>query len=133
MIELTPMLDNNSKVPLYMQLTNYIKREILSGKIKPNAKLPSKRNLSSHLSISINTIQAAYDQLSAEGYIESRPRKGFFVISFNEDLFPNQTNQEIPVTVEKETTNIEIDFYSGNVDLEHFPYATWRKLTSQSL
>jgi len=48
LIELTPMLDNNIKVPLYMQLTNYIKREIFTGKIKPNAKLPSKRKLSSH-------------------------------------------------------------------------------------
>ncbi len=134
MIELTPILDNKSHIPLYMQLTNYIKREILSGRIKPNEKLPSKRRLSEYLSLSLNTIQAAYDQLCAEGYLESKPRKGLFVTAFKEDLFPSQTNnKEISVTGEKETTNIKIDFYSGNVDLEHFPYSTWRKLTMQSL
>jgi GntR family transcriptional regulator/MocR family aminotransferase len=87
-----------------------------------------------HLTLSLNTIQAAYDQLCSEGYLESKPRKGLFVTAFEEDLFPNQMNeQEIPVTVEKETANIKIDFNSGHVDLGHFPYSTWRKLSIQSL
>lgn len=117
-----------------MQLTNYMKQEILSGNIKPYEKLPSKRKLSSHLSLSINTVQAAYDQLKAEGYVESKPRSGLFVTSFKDELLSHPI-RDLPITVpvkEKET-EAEIDFYSGHVDLAHFPYSTWKKLSVQSL
>ena len=89
MIELTPVLDNKNGKPLYIQLANYIKQEILSGRIKPKEKLPSKRNLSNYLGLSLNTIQSAYEQLCAEGYVESKPRKGLFVTTFDNDLIIN--------------------------------------------
>src|SRR4051794_14168710 len=94
MIELTPVLDNKNGKPLYIQLANYIKQEIVSGRIKPKEKLPSKRNLSNYLGLSLNTIQSAYEQLCAEGYVESKPRKGLFVTSFDNDLIINQRGLE---------------------------------------
>ncbi|CEH31864.1 Putative HTH-type transcriptional regulatory prot ein GabR (Fragment) [Aneurinibacillus migulanus] len=119
---------------MYIQLANYIKQEILSGRIKPKEKLPSKRNLSNYLGLSLNTIQSAYEQLCAEGYIESKPRKGLFVTTFDNDIIFNQRDFEKLESKSKQVqVNAKIDFNSGKVDLEHFPYAIWRKLTIQSL
>src|SRR5574342_104583 len=85
MIEMTPILNNKDQTPLYIQLANYIKQEILAGKMKPGEKLPSKRKLADYLGLSLNTIQSAYEQLSAEGYVESKPRKGLFVTTLEDD------------------------------------------------
>ncbi|MDZ7542836.1 GntR family transcriptional regulator, partial [Clostridium perfringens] len=76
---LTIALDNNNSVPLYIQLYNFIKNEIQNGNIESKSKLPSKRKLSKHLEISQNTIESAYEQLIAEGYIISIPKKGYYV------------------------------------------------------
>jgi GntR family transcriptional regulator / MocR family aminotransferase len=134
MIEITPFLDRKNNTPLYIQLAAYIKQEILSGRIKPGEKLPSKRKLSVYLSLSINTIQTAYEQLTSEGYVESKPRKGLFVTTFDNEISKmNIVPQEIKQVGEKEQVNIKYDFNSGKVDLEHFPYSLWRKLTLQSL
>ncbi|RTR34037.1 PLP-dependent aminotransferase family protein [Robertmurraya yapensis] len=134
MIELTPILDSKNRSPLYMQLADYIKTEIIAGRIKTHEKLPSKRHLSNHLRLSLNTIQASYDQLCAEGYVESKPRKGLFVTTLNQDLIINQQQvKQFESKPNRAQENIKIDFNSGKVDLEHFPYSIWRKLTVQSL
>ncbi|NHM31990.1 PLP-dependent aminotransferase family protein [Neobacillus terrae] len=133
MIELTPVLDSKD-TPLYIQLAKYIKQEILCGRINPGEKLPSKRKLSVHLGLSINTIKTAYEQLNAEGYIESKPRQGLFVATFEGDISTVQLYpQELNPLPEQEKVNIKLDFNSGKVDLEHFPYSLWRKLTIESL
>ncbi|MGG3692269.1 PLP-dependent aminotransferase family protein [Heyndrickxia ginsengihumi] len=132
MDELLPNLSKKAKQPLYIQLYNYIKKEILAGRIKSKEKLPSKRKLSQHLGISLNTVQAAYDQLCAEGFIERKPRQGLFVTLMEEDLSPYQMNEpkmEV-IKVHEQTT---IDFNSGKVDTAHFPFTLWRQLTVQSL
>jgi GntR family transcriptional regulator / MocR family aminotransferase len=134
MIEITPVLDRENGIPMYIQLADYIKQEILSGRIKPKEKLPSKRNLSNYLGLSLNTIQSAYEQLCAEGYVESKPRKGLFVTTLDNDLIINQKGLEkLESKTKKVQVNTKIDFNSGKVDLEHFPYAIWRKITVQSL
>lgn len=86
MLELTPILQKDSGKPLYMQLADFIKQEIMNKHISPNEKLPSKRKLAEHLQISLNTVQSAYDQLCAEGYVESIPRKGLFVLTIDEEF-----------------------------------------------
>ncbi|GKU84725.1 PLP-dependent aminotransferase family protein [Niallia sp. NCCP-28] len=134
MLEITPVLEYKSNKPLYLQLADYIKQEIAAGKIKSQEKLPSKRKLSDHLGLSLNTIQSAYDQLNAEGFIESRPRKGFYAIKLEDDIM---ANQEYSRNCEKKNESIQannkIDFNSGKIDVSHFPYSTWRKLTVCSL
>ncbi|AKA67706.1 PLP-dependent aminotransferase family protein [Clostridium scatologenes] len=135
MLEIMPILDYSKNTPLYVQLYEYIKHEIQIGTIKPETKLPSKRKLSTYLGISQNTIQTAYEQLYAEGYVESRPRIGMFVTKLEDSLscnlpFNNKPDESIKLNKKFEYL---IDFSSGNVDLEHFPYCTWRKLTTQCL
>ncbi|MGH7754663.1 MAG: PLP-dependent aminotransferase family protein [Vulcanimicrobiaceae bacterium] len=64
-------LDRSSEVPLGRQLHATLARAILDGRLKAGARLPSTRRLSADLGVSRNTVNFAYDQLSAEGYIES--------------------------------------------------------------
>ena len=64
-----------------------LRADILSGTLAPGTKLPSKRRLAEHHGISVNTVQNAYEQLIAEGYIEARERSGYFVIFRADDGF----------------------------------------------
>ena len=63
----------------YYYLYSAIKEDILSGKLKKNEKLPSKRSLAEHLGIALITVENAYQMLKEEGYIESRERSGYYV------------------------------------------------------
>ncbi len=64
--------------PLYQQLYRYIRNDILAGRLAAGDKLPSKRALARQLNVSVITVETAYDQLVSEGFLETRPRVGFF-------------------------------------------------------
>ena len=76
---LTYELKKSPGVPLYEALYRCIRGDILSGKLPPNAKLPSKRALAEHLEVSKITVETAYGQLLEEGYIRSAQKVGYFV------------------------------------------------------
>jgi len=78
-------LDYRSGQPLYYQVVEGFKRLILSGVIGENEKLPSVRELASTLAINPNTIQRAYRELEAEGYVGTSPGKGIFAVG-SDDL-----------------------------------------------
>ncbi len=78
-IMITYNFTTDKKTPLYEQLYRFIKEDILSGRLKPGEKLPSKRNLASHLGVSTITVENSYAQLADEGYICSKPKSGFYV------------------------------------------------------
>ncbi len=127
MLELTPNLNMNSKKALYVQLYEYIKKEIKDGTISAFTKLPAKRKLAGYLQVSKNTIEAAYEQLLAEGYIESISRKGYFVCKFEQmmDVEGSETEvEEIPFR----EGNYTFDFTQIGVDTNTFPFTTYRKL-----
>ncbi|MBH5318452.1 PLP-dependent aminotransferase family protein [Paenibacillus sp. GSMTC-2017] len=135
MIDLTVLLKRESSVPLYSQLYHYIKKEILSGKLAAETRLPSIRSLSNHLHISRNTVDLAYQQLLAEGYVQSRPRSGLYINDLELESLPSSQfirNKWLDSGV-KSNSAIRYDFRYGDVDAEHFPLATWRKLSNQSL
>lgn len=118
-------LDRNSQTPLYEQLYGFIKEEIMAGKIKYGTKLPSKRKLSEFLVISQNTIEQAYDQLVAEGYIEGIPRKGYFVLAY-EDLEYMQPIR-FKKTSKAPAPEIKYNFHPSRIDTQNFPFHIWRK------
>lgn len=72
-------LDYRDSKPIYEQIKESIRRMIHSGILSEDNQLPSVRNLASQLSINPNTIQRAYRELEAEGYLYSVPGKGSFV------------------------------------------------------
>lgn len=74
-------LEKKPGCTLHESLYRQIRRDIECGAILPGQLLPSKRELARTLGISVATIESAYLQLVAEGYIESRPRRGFFACS----------------------------------------------------
>lgn len=76
---LTYTLDRASKASLYEQLYRGLRADVESGALKAGCRLPSKRSLARHLGVSVITVEAAYGQLAAEGYVRSLPRSGFYV------------------------------------------------------
>ena len=71
-------MESRGDLALYEYLYRCIRHDIAHGKVKPGQKLPSKRTLAKQLGVSLITIEAAYDQLVAEGYIRSRERCGYY-------------------------------------------------------
>ncbi|PGZ96090.1 PLP-dependent aminotransferase family protein [Bacillus wiedmannii] len=127
MLELTPNLNVNSKRALYVQLYEYIKKEIKDGTIPALTKLPAKRKLASYLQVSKNTVEAAYEQLLAEGYIESASRKGYFVCEIEQIIYVEGSEAKVEEVSFREE-NYTFDFTQTGVDTDTFPFTTYRKL-----
>ncbi|MBN1317694.1 MAG: winged helix-turn-helix transcriptional regulator, partial [Anaerolineales bacterium] len=72
-------LERDSPIALYRQLYKQIRESILAGQLAAGTRLPPTRALAKELSVSRNTVVVAFDQLTAEGYIESRVGRGSFV------------------------------------------------------
>lgn len=133
MNELTINLNVASKQPMYEQIYEYIKVEIQRGHIPPEEKLPSTRALSKHLQISRSTVDLAYEQLVSEGYIEAVPCKGYFVNKI-EGLHYLETIRETErIERRKPAEKYLVDFRATGIDLDSFPYNTWRKLSKNVL
>ncbi len=148
---LTFIIDSNSNVPLYQQIYENIQERIISGTLSPRTKLPSARNLAVNLGISRNTVDTAYYQLQAEGYIDAVPKSGFYVCdTIPEELYsslqrnrssiplPNSSNHQTPPTTnttsnEKQNPEYLYDFSPFAIDISHFPFSVWRKLYRQCL
>ncbi len=120
--------------PLYQQLYHYIRDEIQSGRLAAGEKLPSKRQLARELQLSVVTVEGAYGQLVAEGYLESRDRRGYFVLPVRwEPSAPAaQGAPEIPHLAE-ERVSCRYDFATSGSDAESFPFATWARLSREVL
>ena len=70
------VLDYRDSRPLYQQVKDSLRRMMLTGLLEPDEKLPSVRSLATQLAINPNTIQRAYAELEAEGYIYSVAGRG---------------------------------------------------------
>jgi len=95
------VLSNSSDLPIYAQIKEQIKAEILSGELCEDEMLPSLRQLAKDLKISVLTTTRAYNELEQEGYITSRPGKGFFVMSSSSDLLREQLIKEVECNLGK--------------------------------
>ena len=108
-------------MPLYESLYRAIRADILSGRLAPGQKLPSKRTLCANLKVSKITVEGAYNQLLSEGYIRSEEKVGYFVEAV-ERPEPKAAVQEKTQTPDR----AEIDL-TGN-GLVRFPFSVWSKL-----
>ena len=86
MNELTIPVDLNLKIHIYEQIYTYIRDEILEGRLTQGERLPSSRALAEHLQVSRSTVNLAYEQLLAEGYIEAVAYKGYFISKVEKPL-----------------------------------------------
>ncbi len=132
-MELSIPLDSESKIPLYIQIYNHIKQEILQENIEIGSRLPSHRNLSLQLGVSRNTVEYAYQQLIAEGYVESKQKRGLFVADAEYDMIQTTDNKHIVFKEKPVRENLRFDFSHGSIDTSSFPLSTWKKITNNSL
>ena len=119
---LTYELKKSPGVPLYEALYRCIRGDILSGKLAPGEKLPSKRALAQNLEISKITVEGAYSQLLAEGYIRAREKVGYFV-----EALPGlqAAPKPVPAAPSAEET-LPVDL-TGSYP-ERFPFSVWSRL-----
>ena len=116
----TYTLDRSGASPLYEQLYRALKADILSGALPGGSRLPSGRALAEHLGLSRVTVETAYAQLLAEGYLTSRPRAGYFV----EQLTP----QELPPRVSEPEAQPPEPEPAQSRSAQLFPFSVWARL-----
>lgn len=149
MYQMTIQLKGDNGKCLYQQIYEYIRQEILEGKLLMGEKLPSTRSLAEYLQISRSTVDCAYSQLLSEGYIEARPCKGYFVCpveelfrlaeSREESTVPDQGYGEGPLNgtgckeKSSEGTGEGIDFSPHKIDMGSFPFGVWKRITRNVL
>ena len=108
-------------VPLYEALYRCIRDDILQGKLTADQKLPSKRALCTNLKVSKITVEGAYNQLLAEGYIRSLEKVGYFV-----EPVERVEPKSVPEQAVREEVRELIDLTSNAP--ARFPFSVWSKL-----
>ena len=94
-------INNKSGAPIYDQIYNQIKQQIISGALQPDEAMPSIRGLARDLRISVITTKRAYDELEKEGFIYTIAAKGCFVAPLNTDLLRETNLKKIEDYMEK--------------------------------
>lgn len=140
-----------SVVPLYLQLHHALRNTILYGQLGSGTQLPPTRVLATELAVSRTTVVTAFDQLLAEGYLETRAGSGTFVAStLPEDLlhvqipqYPVQYNEQHPrlsqasqrmvhsPLVSRRKGSFAKAFQPGLPALYKFPFALWSRLAAE--
>ena len=129
---LTYALENRGTDTLYEYLYKQIKTDILSKKLVAGERLPSKRLLAKNLNVSTITVENAYSQLVAEGYIYSIPKSGYYVTDISADLMkplPERPAKQFEKPKEKKT--YFADFASNSTVEDAFPFSIWSKLLKE--
>ena len=124
---LTYELKKAPGVPLYEALYRCIRGDILSGKLAAGEKLPSKRSLAAHLEVSLITVEAAYSQLAAEGYILPKEKVGYFVERI--PIVPPAAPRSAEVVPAQAPALLDLTANSP----AKFPFSVWSRLQRQVL
>ena len=136
MVHLTTALDAASGVPLYEQLYQSLAQEMRTGALAAGTRMPGKRRLAAELSVSVNTVDAAYQMLAAEGYLESRERSGFYVQEYLAlPARPAGAPEPQPLHLPEPppAPPVRYDLSTRGVDPGLFPFRTWARLQKELL
>lgn len=131
---ITYTFTNTGSDSLYEYLYKCIKNDILQGNISAGEKLPSKRTFAKNLGISVITVENAYEQLIAEGYIYSIPKKGFYVTDLKKEVETEKktvTKEMVPITGGE--SGYFADFTSNQTQSELFPFTVWTRMIREVL
>ena len=108
------ILNNSSGIPIYEQIEEQIKNQIMTGELKEGEALPSMRVLAKDLKISIITTKRAYEDLEKDGFIVSITGKGSFVKGINSDL----VKENMMAAIEEHLDKVIDKAILGKVSLE---------------
>jgi len=133
-----PLLNPDSPTPLFDQIYGFFKQSIIDGTLRFNTQLPSIRQLAKSLEVSNNTVIAAYQQLTDEGYLMNVPRKGLFVADLDtQEINPQEKGQETPKFAppkkEKPRAHYAFNLNQAGIDETNFPIKAWRKCINWAL
>lgn len=118
---------DKSKGKLYLQIYESIKEDILSGALAQECALPAIRNFAKELGVGVNTVNAAYQNLVADGYIYSVQGSGYYVESLD------NVKDAGAEYIEAEDRNYHYDFSYNGIPSKTFPWAQWRKYVSEAI
>ena len=122
------LIDNKSGKPIYEQIYNQIKAQIINGTLNENDMLPSIRGLAKDLHISFITTKRAYEELEREGFIYTLPSKGCYVAPKNTELIREENLKKIENYIE-EIAQLAISCNLGKEDIiEMFNFVLEDKL-----
>lgn len=127
-----------SKSPVYLTVYEAIKQDIVGGRLYANERLPSIREQARQLCVSTTPVETAYQQLMAEGFIESRPRQGYYVATLPDSYsrFTMSASKTESGLSEKDCSTAETyayDFHLAKNDFASFPVSHWKRLLMQTL
>lgn len=111
----------------YYTLYECIRDDILRGRLKSGEKLPGKRTLANDLGVSVVTVQTAYEQLLAEGYVTSKERSGYYVCPLDISYRGRQAPKR-EVSAPPPAQKFAVDFVGGAAPAELFPFSSWARL-----
>ncbi|MDC7286822.1 PLP-dependent aminotransferase family protein [Blautia schinkii] len=130
-------LNRQSREPLYMQIYTQIKNEILNGTIGEGQILAGSRGLAGILGVSRNTVDGAYSQLMAEGYITPQKGVGYIVMKVPELTIcrrkPVQNAIIPPVSDTKKEPSVVYDLTNGSQTSDLFPKRIWKRYTLECM
>ena len=119
--------NQNRTTHLYMEVYEYYRKLILDGKMAPGSKMPSLRKCSQELKLSRTTIETAYLQLAADGYIMAKAQSGYYVT----EIASHQHITNQPGTHKE--THYRYDLASSGVDKESFRFDLWSRYMKSAL
>jgi len=122
--------DKSSKKPLYVQLLEQLKKDIISN-YKIGQKLPSIRKICASYDLSKNTVEGAYSQLVIEGFIQSIPKSAFVVTYTNYET--SFTNCSVNIESEEEKEEYKYNFLSPRLEKDSFPLKLWKRLFNKAV
>ena len=108
-------IDKSRREPAYLQLYKQLREQLVAGHIPPGARLPSKRQLSEELGLSLVTVEHALNLLCDEGYAESRPRSGLYACFGGGSAPPVRAPARLS------------DMSAGSSAPEDFPFSVWAR------
>ncbi len=130
---LTYALQPDGREPLYEQLCRHIREDIRAGRLRAGEHLPSKRTLAENLGVSSITVENAYEQLISEGYVASRPRRGYYVAALGELLPPSPVSPVPRVPGGPQRPAWWLDLSGNQTSPERFPFSVWARLMRETI
>lgn len=88
------IISGNSSKPIYAQITEQLKAQIMDGTLHAGESLPSMRSLAKSLHVSVITVQRAYEELQRDGFLETTVGRGSFVAAQNPEIYREEQAEE---------------------------------------
>ncbi len=127
---LTYDLEQRGSLARYDYLYRCIREDILSGQLRSGERLPSKRSLAAHLNTAVVTVENAYAQLEAEGYLYAREKQGYYVAAVEVRTLEGEPPGQQPEQVQAQWL---LDLGGLGSGTEGFPFSLWARLTRRVL